>query len=58
MSVASNLGTTVGPSAMGSILDLTQGNFTIAFVFLAVISLIIIAFSLGLKSGGSRSESR
>ncbi|WP_427846163.1 CynX/NimT family MFS transporter [Desulfitobacterium dichloroeliminans] len=58
LTVASNLGTTVGPSAFGSILDQTQGNFTVTFMFLAAISLILIAFSLGLKSGNSRSESR
>jgi len=57
LTVASNLGTTVGPSALGSILDQTQSNFTISFMFLAAISIIIIAFSLGLKSGNSRSES-
>ena len=50
LTVASNLGTTVGPSALGSILDQTQGNYSTAFMVLAGLSIIIIAFSMGLKS--------
>lgn len=58
LTVASNLGTTIGPSALGSILDQTGRNFTISFMGLAAVSIIIIAFSLGLKTGNSRSEGR
>lgn len=57
LTIASNLGTTMGPSALGSILDRTGGNFTVFFMVLAAVSIVIIAFSLGLKTGSSRSES-
>ena len=50
LTIAANLGTTIGPSVLGFILDHTQSNFFISFTFLAVISLAIIAFSLRLKS--------
>lgn len=49
LTVASNIGTTMGPSAIGSILDQTGGSFLISFMVLAALSLIIIVFSLGLK---------
>lgn len=50
LTVASNLGTTIGPPALGSILDLTAGNFSIAFMGLSLVSLIIILITwLGLK---------
>lgn len=49
LTVASNLGTTIGPSSIGSILDNTGGNFFIAFMALAFISLLIIIFALALK---------
>ncbi|SHN80336.1 CynX/NimT family MFS transporter [Desulfitobacterium chlororespirans] len=57
LTIASNLGTTMGPSALGSILDRTGGNFTVSLMVLAAVSIVIIAFSLGLKPGSSRSES-
>lgn len=50
LTATANIGTTIGPSVLGSILDRTQSNFTIFFAFLAAISIIIIALSLGLKS--------
>jgi predicted MFS family arabinose efflux permease len=50
LTTAVNLGITIGPFTLGSILDHTQSNFTISFMFLAAISIIIIAFSLGLTS--------
>lgn len=56
LTVASNLGTTVGPSALGSILDQTGRNFTISLMVLAAVSIIVIAFSLGLKTGNSRAK--
>lgn len=55
LTIASNLGTTIGPSALGSILDQTQSNFTISFMFLGAISIIIIALTLGIKSVNLRS---
>ncbi|HHY25645.1 MAG TPA: MFS transporter [Desulfitobacterium dehalogenans] len=58
LTIASNLGTTIGPSALGSILDRTGGNFSISFMVLAAVSIIIIAFSLGLKPRSSTSESQ
>lgn len=57
LTIASNLGTTMGPSALGSILDRTGGNFTVSLMVLAAVSIVIIAFSLGLKSGNLQSES-
>lgn len=50
LTMASNLGTTLGPTVFGSILDFTAGNFFIAFMVLSLVSLIIILISwLGLK---------
>lgn len=56
LTVASNLGTTIGPSAFGSMLDQTGGNFSLSLLVLAGISLIIIGFSLGLR--GAREGKR
>lgn len=50
LTATSNIGTTIGPSVLGSILDQTLSNFTIFFTFLAAVSILIIALSLGLKS--------
>lgn len=49
LTVASNLGTTIGPSAFGSMLDQTGGNFYISLLVLAGVSVVIIGLSLGLK---------
>lgn len=54
LTVASNIGTTLGPSSIGSILDQTGGSFLISFMVLAALSLIIIVFSLGLKGQSSQ----
>lgn len=42
ITIASNLGIAVGPSVFGFLLDKTSNNFSIGFMFLALISLIII----------------
>ncbi|WP_238442376.1 CynX/NimT family MFS transporter [Desulfofalx alkaliphila] len=52
LTVASNLGTTVGPPVLGSMLDQTGGNFLISFIALAGVSAAIIALTFGLKTGG------
>lgn len=50
LTVASNTGTTLGPIMLGAILDKTNGDFFIAIITLAVLSLIIIFISFMLKS--------
>ncbi|MDT3702060.1 MAG: MFS transporter [Thermincola sp.] len=50
LTVASNLGTTLGPTALGSILDQTKGDFFVAIMALAMVSLVIILISFLLKS--------
>ena len=50
LTVASNLGTTLGPTMLGSILDQTNGNFTIAMMFLAIVSVTIILISFFIKT--------
>lgn len=50
LTVASNLGTTLGPTMLGSILDQTNGNFIFAFMSLVIVSIAIILISLLLKS--------
>lgn len=57
LTVASNLGTTIGPSAFGFMLDQTGGNFYISLLVLAAVSAVIIGFSLGLKNEGARENS-
>lgn len=49
LTVSSNLGTTLGPTVIGSILDQTNGDFTIAIMVLAIVSIAIILISLLLK---------
>lgn len=50
LTVASNLGTTLGSTAFGTILDKTKGEFSVAIMALAMVSLAIIVISLLLKS--------
>lgn len=42
LTAASNLGIAIGPSAFGSLLDKTEGNFNLGFIILASVSLVII----------------
>lgn len=50
LTVASNLGITVGPTAFGFILDLTAGAFFTGFVILALVSAGIIMSLPGVKT--------
>lgn len=50
LTIASNIGTTVGPTIFGLILDITSGKFFIGFTVLAVLSIIVILALLGLKT--------
>lgn len=54
LTVASNLGLTVGPAIFGLILDITSGSFFIGFMVLAFISLVIILALFGLKTKKDR----
>lgn len=49
ITIASNLGIAIGPSAFGLLLDKTGGNFDLGFIILALISIIIILALGGLK---------
>lgn len=49
LTIASNLGTLIGPAAFGSLLDLTEKNFTIGFLTLSLLSFITIFISLKIK---------
>jgi len=44
--MTSNIGTSMGPAALGLIVDLSKGKFLVAFISLAIISLIVLFFSL------------
>ncbi len=49
ITIASNVGIAVGPSAFGVILDKTGGNFNLGFISLGLISLIMILALKGIK---------
>lgn len=49
LTVASNLGITIGPAAFGLLLDITKGNFFTGFIALAFVSAGIIIIKLGLR---------
>lgn len=42
ITIASNIGIAAGPSVFGFLLDNTGGNFNIGFIFLALVSIIIV----------------
>ena len=46
LTMTSNIGTSMGPAALGLIVDLSKGKFLVAFISLAIISLIVLFFSL------------
>ena len=46
LTMSSNLGIAIGPASLGFLLDKTGGNFNLGFIFLSLVSLIII-FILG-----------
>lgn len=50
ITVASNLGIAIGPSAFGFLLDNTGENFNLGFIFLALISVVIILALLRIKN--------
>lgn len=50
ITAASNLGIAVGPLGFGSILDMTSGNFTLAFQVLSAFSLLGILISFGIRT--------
>lgn len=50
LTAASNLGIAMGPSALGFLLDKTEGNFNLGFIILALVSMVIIIGLKGLKT--------
>lgn len=51
LTAASNLGITIGPSAFGSLIDKTGGNFYFGFIVLALVSMGIILALAGFNGG-------
>lgn len=49
LTAASNLGIAIGPMVFGSLLDNTNGNFSLGFIMLGIVSVIIIAALGGVK---------
>lgn len=49
LTVASNIGTTIGPAIFGLILDISGGKFFLGFMFLAILSIVVIGAVIGLK---------
>ncbi len=57
LTVASNIGTTIGPAIFGIILDISGGKFYIGFIFLGLLSLLTIGALVGLNKTQSDSNS-
>ncbi len=50
LTIASNVGTTIGPATFGWILDITSGKFFVGFVLLGFMSIVNIFALFGLKT--------
>lgn len=54
ITIALNIGTTIGPASFGLILDITAGSFFIGFAILGLMSVVVIAALVVLKTKESK----